>query len=45
MVSESEGGRIDPSNFRPLQWRNKIAKQSGRLTCPIIASGWSNVHT
>jgi hypothetical protein len=45
MVSETEGGRIDPSNLRPLQWRNKIAKHGGRLTCPITASGRSNVHT
>jgi len=25
------------SNLRPLQWKNNVAKSSGRLDCAVIA--------
>ncbi len=42
---------IDPdggnglSNLRPLQWQNNVSKQDGPLTCPVTASGTSNVRS
>jgi len=42
---ESEGGGNELSNLRPLQWENNASKQSGRLTCPVTASGKDNVRT
>ena len=38
----SEGGGDNLSNLRPLQWRNNAEKQSGRLSCPVTASGTQN---
>ena len=40
---ESEGGKDDLSNLRPLQWQNNASKQAGRLTCVITSSGKENV--
>ena len=43
-VPGSDCGGENPSNLRPLQWRNRAAKQGGRLMCPITASGKYNVR-
>jgi hypothetical protein len=40
----SEGGTEELSNLRPLQWKNNVSKQEGRLTCPVTASGTENVE-
>ncbi len=37
------GGTDDLSNLRPLQWKNNVTKQDGRLTCPVVASGNTNI--
>jgi hypothetical protein len=38
-------GGDDPSNLRPLQWKNSIDKgKAGRLTCPVTADGNRNVE-
>lgn len=37
-------GGDDPSNFRPLQWRNSLDKAAGRPTCPVTADGNRNVE-
>jgi len=41
---ESEGGGDDLSNLQPLQWENNADKQTGRLNCPVTASGADNVR-
>lgn len=41
---KSEGGGDELSNLRPLQWENNTSKESGRLTCPVTASGKDNVR-
>jgi hypothetical protein len=38
------GGTDALSNLRPLQWENNAEKQSGLLTCPVIAEGTENVR-
>ena len=40
---ESEGGGDEPSNLRPLQWKNSASKQAERLSCVVISSGSNNV--
>ena len=40
--SESRGGGDELFNLRPLQWKNNVSKQDGRLTCPVIADGINN---
>ena len=40
---ESQGGGEELSNLRPLQWQNNAGKQTGRLTCPVSASGTDNI--
>jgi hypothetical protein len=37
-------GGDDPSNLRPLQWKNSLDKAAGRLKCPITADGNRNVE-
>jgi hypothetical protein len=37
------GGGDDVSNLRPLQWKNLTLKKDGILTCPVIASGGTNL--
>lgn len=32
------------SNLRPLQWKNNVSRQDGRLTCPVTANGVDNVE-
>ena len=39
---ESQAGGDELSNLRPLQWKNNVSKQNGRLTCPITAIGIHN---
>jgi len=38
-----EGGD-NLSNLRPLQWNNNATKREGRLKCPVIAKGTTNVE-
>ncbi len=40
---ESQGGRDTLSNLRPLQWKNNVSKQDGRLTSSVTASGKNNM--
>lgn len=40
---DPEGGD-DPSNLRPLQWKNNVAKAEGRLKCPVTSEGDHNVE-
>ncbi|VVB93631.1 Uncharacterised protein [uncultured archaeon] len=42
---ESEGGRDELSNLRPLQWENNASKQAGRLNCVVKASDVKNIRT
>ncbi len=35
-------GPEDISNLRPLQWRNSVARGTGRLICKVTASGVDN---
>ena len=37
-------GGDDPSNLRPLQWKNSLDKAAGRPTCPVTADGNRNVE-
>jgi hypothetical protein len=37
------GGTDERSNLRPLQWKNRVSKQDGKLTCPVTAFGGDNV--
>lgn len=41
----SSGGTDDLSNLHPLQWQNNAAKEGGRLTCVVAASGQENAST
>ncbi len=43
ITPESEGGRDELSNLRPLQWKNNVNKQAGRLKCPVTSSEKINV--
>jgi len=45
IVPESEGGRNELPNLRPLQWENNASKQAGRLVCRVVASGNKNTYT
>jgi len=44
ITPESQGGGDELSNLRPLQWENNASRQTGRLTCVVIASGKNNVR-
>jgi len=35
ITPESNWGKDDLSNLRPLQWYNNVTKSDGRLTCPV----------
>jgi hypothetical protein len=37
-------GGDDPSNLRPLQWKNSLEKATGGLKCPVTADGNRNVE-
>jgi hypothetical protein len=37
-------GGDDPSNLRPLQWKNSLEKSTGPLKCPVTADGNRNVE-
>jgi hypothetical protein len=37
------GGSDHISNLRPLQWKNRAAKQDGKLTAPVTAHGGQNI--
>jgi len=41
----SPGGGDNLSNLRPLQWKNNVAKSSGRLGCAVTADEVNNVET
>src|SRR5437762_2669887 len=40
----SQGGGDEVSNLRPLQWQNNADRATGRLNCPVTASGVNNVQ-
>jgi len=40
---DSEGGVDELSNLRPLQWKNNVAKQDGRLKHAVTSSGNQNI--
>jgi len=44
ITPESENGGDELSNLRPLQWKNNAVRQTGRLTCPVTASGKDNIR-
>lgn len=37
-----KGGSDELSNLRPLQWKNNVSRQDGRLTCKVTANGQHN---
>jgi 5-methylcytosine-specific restriction endonuclease McrA len=39
----SQGGTDHLSNLRPLQWKNNVNKQSGRLGCAVTGRNGHNV--
>lgn len=38
------GGIDSLSNLRPLHWINNRERQDGRLSCPIVSSGITNIR-
>jgi hypothetical protein len=44
IIPESEGGGDGLSNLRPLQWKNNISKEAGRLKCVVSSLGNKNVR-
>ena len=45
IISQDHNGSDAPSNLRPLQWENNVAKSNGRLTCKVKARSDSNYYT
>ncbi len=43
ITPRGDGGGDEPSNLRPLHWRNNLAKSGGRLTCVVRSNGNKNV--
>jgi 5-methylcytosine-specific restriction endonuclease McrA len=43
IIPKSHGGGDEPSNLRPLHWKNNASRQDGPLRCVVRAFGSRNV--
>lgn len=44
LVPAEKGGTDDVSNLRPLNWKNALSKQDGKLVYRVIAYGGCNIE-